>query len=132
MTKPVVAYENFPEHAQNLSHKKLLELAAKSVGMNDYHYVPAWNAMAKYVDNDPKKGFIWGTYWNPLVDMKDAMYLASNLGLVVDFSRPSAGFPYTPQVSWHDDFLSNEEKAARSIVLAAAIHQLKKESKITS
>lgn len=132
MTKPVVVYENFPEHAQKLSHRELLELAARSVGMTDYHYAPGWKALAKYLENAPSKGFVWSTYWNPLTDMKDAMNLASALGMIVDFSRPSANFPYQPPVIWHDDFLSNEEKAARSIVLAAAIHQLKKESKTTS
>lgn len=117
------------EEVMMLSDKELLELAARSVGMNDYHYVPVWNAMAKYLENDPKKGFVWSTYWNPIVDMKDTMHLASALGLVVDFSRPSAGFPYEPPAIWLDQFMDNMQLTARSIVLAAARRQFMKEKK---
>lgn len=119
----------YTEEVMMLSDKELLELAARSVGMNDYHYAPGWNAMAKYLENDPKKGFVWSTYWNPIVNMQDAMNLASALGLVVDFSRPSAGFPYEPPVIWLDQFMDNMELAARSIVLAAARRQFMNEKK---
>lgn len=119
----------YTEEVMRLSDKELLELAARSVGMNDYHYAPGWNAMAKYLESDPKKGFVWSTYWNPLVDMNDAMNLASALGLVVDFSRPSANFPYESPVMWIDQFMGNMELAARSIVLAAARRQFMNEKK---
>lgn len=119
----------YTEEVMLLSDKELLELAARSVGMNDYHYAPDWNAMAKYLENDPKKGFVWSTYWNPIMDMKDSMHLASALGLVVNFSRPSAGFPYEPHAIWLDQFMDNMELAARSIVLAAARRQFMKEKK---
>ena len=119
----------YTEEVMMLSDKELLELAARSVSMNDYHYAPGWNAMAKYLENNPKKGFVWSTYWNPIVDMQDAMNLASALGLVVDFSRPSAGFPYESPVIWLDLFMDNMQLAARSIVLAAARRQFMKEKK---
>lgn len=115
------------EEVMKCSDKELLELAARSVGMNDYHYAPGWNALAKYLENDPTKGFVWSTYWNPLVDFNDAMNLASALGLVIDFSRPSAGFPYEPYVMWIDELMDNTQLAARSIVLAAARRQYLKE-----
>ena len=117
----------YTEEVMKCSDQELLELAARSVGMTDYHYAPGWNALAKYLENDPKKGFVWSTYWNPLVDMKDAMHLASALGLVVYFSRPSASFPYESPVMWIDQFLDNMQLAARSIVLAAARRQYMKE-----
>lgn len=60
-----------------------------------------------------------GTTWNPLTDDGDAFRLASALGLVVDFSRPSAALPYFRHMLMeaHGDML---ESARRAIVCAAA------------
>ena len=118
---------SYTEQVMMLSDRELLELVARSLGMTDYHYAPGWDALAKYLENDPKKGFVWSTYWNPLVDVTDAMNLASAQGLVVDFSRPSANFPYEPPVMWIDELMDNTQLVARSIVLAVAIRQYMKE-----
>ena len=91
-----------------MTDRELLELAAKAAGVDARRLPHAW---PERFDDDQ---------WNPLIDDGDAFRLAVDLGLVADFSRPSAGKPYKQHAIWLDETMSNAELARRAIVCAAA------------
>lgn len=95
-----------------MTDREMLELAAKAAG-----------TVVEFTNNRPVT-FIDGDTvhqaWNPLEDDGDAFRLAVDLGLVADFSRPSAGKPYKQHAIWLDETMSNAELARRAIVHAAA------------
>lgn len=96
-----------------MTDRELLEAAAKAAG---YEVKPHPNPLVF-----PSLPFLLGDKaWNPLTDDGDAFVLASVLGLIVDFSRPSAGLPYQQHVIWLDELCGNEELVRRAIVRAAA------------
>ena len=91
-----------------MTDRELLELAAKAAGVDARRLPHAW---PDRFDDDQ---------WDPLIDDGDAFRLAVDLGLVADFSRPSAGKPYKQHAIWLDETMSNAELARRAIVCAAA------------
>lgn len=91
-----------------MTDREMLELAAKAAGVDARRLPHAW---PERFDDDQ---------WNPLIDDGDAFRLAVDLGLVADFSRPSAGKPYKQHAIWLDETMSNAELARRAIVRAAA------------
>ena len=95
-----------------MTDRELLELAAKAAG-----------TVVEFTNNRPVT-FIDGDTvhqaWNPLEADGDAFRLEVDLGLVADFSRPSAGKPYKQHAIWLDETMSNAELARRAIVHAAA------------
>ena len=91
-----------------MTDRELLELAAKAAGVDARRLPHAW---PDRFDDDQ---------WDPLIDDSDAFRLAVDLGLVADFSRPSAGKPYKQHAIWLDETMSNAELARRAIVCAAA------------
>lgn len=93
--------------------RELLELAAKAAGIPlkelDDRY-DCWEATPVLI----------GRAWNPLTDDDDAFRLAATLGLVVDFSRPSAALPFTRHSYDLSDGGGSAEAARRAVVRAAA------------
>lgn len=60
------------------------------------------------------------TAWNALTDDGDAFRLAASLGLVVDFSRPSAALPFSRHEYDLSDGGNNAAATRRAVVRAAA------------
>lgn len=106
-----------------MTDRELLELAAKAAG-----YAVEWTEIVssrvaefKMIKHTRRQAFLLNSAeWNPLEDDGDALRLAVDLGLVADFSRPSAGKPYKQHAIWLDETMSNAELARRAIVCAAA------------
>lgn len=63
-----------------MTDRELLELAAKAAGLN-LVYCPAWNCMAKELQDSKGKYFESKTCWNPLTSDGDALRLAVTLGI---------------------------------------------------
>ena len=108
--------------------RKLLELAALAAGLVYEHpgiaypagfkeQVATWHPVTSGCD---KFEHIPLAEWNPLTDDGDALRLAVKLGLVVDFSRPSAALPFARHSYDLSDGGNNAETARRAIVRAAA------------
>jgi len=98
-----------------MTDRELLELAAKAAGYG-VHAVASREqdgTVSFYMEPDL-------LYWNPLIDDGDAFRLAANLGLVVDFSRPSAALPFTRHSYDLSDGGGSAEAARRAVVRAAA------------
>jgi len=93
-----------------VTDREMLEFAAKAAGI-EYGWQHIYN------DYEGSTSEEWD--WNPRDDDGDAFRLACSLGLVVDFSRPSAAFPF----SRHSYALSeggNNTSATRLAILRAA------------
>ena len=82
--------------------RELLELAARAYWGDEIDDVVSieWseedNAIAyTHADNQDHNGQDVTYCWSPLENDCNAFRLAARLGLVVDFSRPSAGLPFT-------------------------------------
>ena len=105
----------------DITDKKLLELAAKAAGMTiETHYVDGgasvWEGERHHSD--------WIPDWNPLDDDGDALRLAVKLGLILDCEYQSA-MPHDRQgvgEDWLDGDGKDDPYAAtrRAIVRAAA------------
>ena len=102
-----------------MTDRELLEAAARAVG---YEIHAKWQAER----DDAGYGAVglWlqsgHTGWNPLTDDAAAFRLAASLGLVVDFSRPSAALPFTRHEYTLSEGGNNPEATRRAIVRAAA------------
>ena len=93
-----------------MTDRELLEAAAKAAGIE-----------FGWIHDTPRiRAEMGWTPWNPLTDDGDALRLAVTLGLVVDFSRPSAGEPYKQHHIWLDEHCDNATLTRRAIVRAAA------------
>ena len=99
--------------------RELLELAARAAGIE----LRGWYEGAMHADDFGAMltalGTGLGTWWNPLTDDGDALRLAASLGLVVDFSRPSAGLPFTRH-SYDLSVGGNDVAATRRAITRAA------------
>ena len=66
-----------------MTDQELLEKAAARAGYTDLVWCEAWGAMARR--SETEHGFIWGSYWNPLRDAAQALYLAIECRLIMNF-----------------------------------------------
>jgi hypothetical protein len=94
-----------------MTDRELLEAAAKAAG----YKVRFSDGGTPAIDD----GQFW-VYWNPLTVNGDAFRLAAALGLVVDFSRPSAGEPFKQHAIYIDALCDTETLARRAIVMSVA------------
>lgn len=100
-----------------MTDRELLEMAARAAGIDRFSFDGHDDFIVdpSYIDAD---GF--PVVWDPLTDDADAFRLAASLGLVVDFSRPSAALPFTRHGYTLSEGGNNPEAIRRAIVRAAA------------
>ena len=92
-----------------MTDRELLELAAKAAGYTLRDHYEGYPPIAEETN----------AAWNPLADDGDAFRLASALGLVVDFSRPSAALPFRRH-SYELSVGGNDNTATRRAIVRAA------------
>ena len=74
-----------------MNDRKLLELAAKAAGIEDYDFMLDGSIYYRV------KFEIWGKTWNPLTDDGDALRLAVKLSLTVDATSKTVAVVVTDQ-----------------------------------
>lgn len=68
-----------------MTDSEMLEMAAKAAGFTNLNYCPAWECMAE-PDIDKQGGYFkWETYWNPLKYDSDALRLAVQLNIDLEW-----------------------------------------------
>lgn len=106
----------------NTEDRELLEYAAKAANRDVLWKVGMWRGERYEGLHDRSTGI--PTTWNPLTDDGDAFRLAVELGLVVNFSRPSAGEPFKRHEQWianlHDKATHDRHAHVRRAITRAA------------
>ena len=106
-----------------MTDRELLEAAARAAGIDATWSEWSTGRVAEFgcIKYQKHEGLRFnGKTWNPLTDDGDAFRLAAGLGLVVDFSRPSAALPFTRHEYSLSEGGNNPEATRRAIVRAAA------------